>query len=93
VEQGHEITEDDWEKLAWCPDDNSVRKEIRKIKGVPPRKHSMIIMLDSDGELTVLFGEDSVPIYIGYLNIDIDDINVQAAISRIVENSNIIRRQ
>lgn len=92
VEQGHEITEDDWEKLAWCPDDNSVRKEIRKIKGVPPRKHSMIIMLDSDGELTVLFGEDSVPIYIGYLNIDIDDVNVQAAINRIVENSNIIRR-
>jgi hypothetical protein len=49
-------------------------------------------MLDPDGELTALFGDDSVPLYIGYLNVDIDDKNVQAAINRIVDNSNIIRR-
>lgn len=92
VEQGYEIPEDRWERLASCPDDNSVRKELRSIKGVPPRKHSLIIMLEPDGELTALFGDDSVPLYIGYLNVDIDDKNVQSAISRIVDNANIIRR-
>ncbi len=92
IEQGYEISEDRWETLAYCPDDNSVRKEIRSIKGVAPRKHSMIIMIHPDGEIVALFGDDSVPIYLGYLNVDIDDDRAQAAISRIIENSNILRR-
>lgn len=92
IEQGYEISKDDWEDLASSPDDNAVRKVVRGIKNQPPRKHSLILMLDSDGDITALFGDDATPLYIGYLNINAEDEQTQQAIKRILDNSGIVKR-
>jgi len=92
IKQGYDVSTQDWRRLAHAVDANEVREIVREIKGKPPKKQSMKIVLEQDGTLNVWNGGKIVNI--GYLDVkmELTDEIVAKAIERIVNNSGIVRR-
>jgi len=90
VDQGYEIYEEDWDDFVNASDYHEVSAKIRDIKGKPPRKHSLQIMMDSDGTLSAIrnnkFG------HVGYLAVDEDNEVSQQAIERIKKSTGIMEK-
>lgn len=91
IKQGFDVSTQDWRRLAHAIDANELREIIREIKGKPPKKQSMKIMLEEDGQLNAWSGGKVVNIGMLRVENETDEI-VSKAIERIVNNSGIIRR-
>lgn len=90
LEQGIEIDEEQWRKLAQAPDFSTVSKIVREdIKGAEPRKGSLVLSIDNVGSIWGFYDGDRY--FVGSLEVDTDDEIVIKAINRILSNSGIMR--
>jgi hypothetical protein len=90
LEQGVEITDEQWKKLAQAPDFSTVSKIVREdIKGAEPRKGSLMLSLDNVGSIWCFY--DGERYFVGSLEVDVDEEVVMKAIKRIIDNSGILR--
>lgn len=90
IEQGFIPTKKEWGKIELAANFSELGAVIREIKGKKPRKSGMTIHLDRDGSLHLW--KDDVMKYLGFLNVEDGDEDVQKAIERIVSGANIIRK-
>jgi len=90
VAQGYEFDAEDWKDLADSPDFSTISKKVRDIKGQPPRKSSLTIMIDSMGSLWAMDTVDRE--FIGSLEIENDEPLVKKAINRIIDNAGVMRQ-
>lgn len=92
LEQGHEFSAKDWQKVINSPDNVSLRDVVRTIKDEPLRKSGIMFYLKLNGDLTA---KDSAGIehFIGWLDVKgaEKDTVIQRCIERIVDNSYIIK--
>jgi hypothetical protein len=91
ITQGFDVSTKDWVRLAHATDAGEVAEIVREIKGKPPKKQSMKIVLEADGQLNAWNGGKIVNIGMLRVENETDEI-VAKAIERIVNNSGIIRR-
>lgn len=91
VEDGYVLHEKTWEDLADASNNSEVAAIARKVRGNAPRKHTIVLVLESNGELVAFSGEGD-RYSIGYLVLDSNEDIVQRSIDRIVTNSGIIKR-
>lgn len=91
ITQGYDVDTKDWIRLAHATDAGEIAEIVREIKGKPPKKQTMKIVLEQDGTLNVWNGGKILNI--GMLRVE-DETNeiVAKAIERIVNNSGIVRR-
>lgn len=90
IAQGYEIDFQDWKELANASDFTEVARLVREVKGKPPRKGSLQILMNFDGELKVF--SDGEFYQLGWLNISSEAEPVHKAIDRIVSNGGVLRR-
>ena len=91
LSQGYEIDKDEWEELAIAPDHSTVSSICRDIKGQPPRKSALQIVMDRDGTLQAIQGGQVE--HVGFLNVeDIESEIAQKAIARLISSGGIIKR-
>jgi hypothetical protein len=91
ITQGFDVSTKDWVRLAHAADAGEVAEIVREIKGKPPKKQSMKIVLEEDG--TLHCWNDGQIYDIGMLRVENEtDEIVAKAIERIVNNSGIVRR-
>jgi len=90
VAQGYEFDAEDWKDLANSPDFSTISKKVRDIKGQPPRKSSLAIMIDKFGTLWAMNNEDRK--FVGSLEIISDEPLVKKAINRIIDNAGVMRQ-
>lgn len=90
VAHGFEPTKAQWRELASASNNAEVREILRKIKGTPPKKNSVTILLDKDGTLHVMNGKGKH--FVGNLVIDDKDPLVAKAVARIISHSGIVER-
>jgi len=89
LEQGYEINNDEWEKLAHAPDISTVLKVLREdVRGKPPRKGSLQLWMDDLGSIWAAF--EGNRFFVGSLEIDSEEEAVQKAIERIKKGSGIL---
>lgn len=89
--QGYDIEDEQWEKLADAPDDNTFIKIVRdEIKSEEPRTSLLQVFLERDGTINAWTKEGSG--YVGYLDLESDDPIVQKAVKRIIGNARLIVR-
>ena len=91
--QGYEPDHDTWEQLSDTHENNQFLKLIREdVKGAPPRKNSLTIYLEVNGDL--IAWQDGKTKNIGYLDVgDVDAFDITAkGIERIVKGAGIIKR-
>ncbi len=88
ISEGHEFTEEEWEELSDAPDEGSVRRIIRDVKGQPPRAGSIQLVMDNIGTLWAY--KDQERFFLGSLEVNDDEEVVQKAINRITKNSGIL---
>jgi hypothetical protein len=91
ITQGFDVSTKDWVRLAHATDAAEVAEIVREIKGKPPKKQSMKIVLEADGTLNAWNGGKIVNIGMLRVENETDEI-VAKAIERIVNNSGIVRR-
>jgi hypothetical protein len=91
ITQGFDVSTKDWVRLAHAADAGEVAEIVREIKGKPPKKQSMKIVLEADGTLNAWNGGKIVNIGMLRVENETDEI-VAKAIERIVNNSGIVRR-
>jgi hypothetical protein len=90
LEQGYEITKEQWQNIVNAPDNSSLLAEMRSIKGVEPRKGSMVIILKRKGDLVASY--NGVTSFLGWLSINEEnDPVVEKCIGRIVQGAGILR--
>jgi hypothetical protein len=90
LSQGYEVDEDEWQKIVDAPDNSSVLKEIRDIKGVEPRKSALLIFMSETGELSAQ--QEGMTQFVGYLDInDAGDI-AEKAIQRLLKSAGVLQR-
>jgi len=91
LQQGHEISNEQWEKLADAPDTVSVSRILREdVKGKEPRKGSLQLYLNRDGTITAYL--DDVDFYVGTLEISNETVAVKKAIERIINSSGMLQQ-
>jgi len=90
VSDGYEIYDEDWDDIVNASDYHEVSAKIRDIKGTPPRRQSLQIMMDSDGTLSAI--KDNKFGHVGYLALDEDNEVSQQAIERIKKSSGIMEK-
>ena len=91
IQQGYEIEQGEWEKIADASNLREVAKVLREdVKHKPPRKSSIQLYMNRDGTLWAF--QDEERYFIGSLEINDDQYTVQKAIARILNNSGIIRQ-
>lgn len=89
LEQGYEIEDDDWKRLANAPDLNTVSKILREdVKGKPPRKGSLQLFIDDVGSLWAYYDDERS--FVGSLEVDSDEDSVKKSIERIIKNAGIL---
>lgn len=89
IYEGHEISEDNWDKLVEAPDVSTVLKIIRDdVKGVPPRKGSLQLYLYRDGSIWAFFNNERY--FVGSLEVEAKEEPIQRAIERIKKNTGIL---
>lgn len=96
IDQGHEITKKQFEKLAAAANNNEVHEICRKIKGKKPSKASLRITLDREGKIYVYYRGERF--YKGYLvppsaaESELEREALEKAGHRIVHNTGIMER-
>ncbi len=92
VAQGYDVSNEDWSRIAHAADYNEVAEIVRELKGKPPKKTSMKIVLEQDGTLNAW--NNGKIVFIGSLRVEDEDKDetIKKAIERIVNNSGIVRR-
>lgn len=91
IEQGYEISDENWEAIAEATDFAEVAKIVREdIKQKEPRKGSLQIYMDRGGTLWAF--QDGERYFVGSLEVTDDEDAVQKAINRIVSGSGIIKQ-
>ena len=91
IDQGYEIDKDEWGELAIAPDLNTVSSICRDIKGQPPRKSALQIVMDRDGTLNAI--QAGQVEHVGFLNVqEYENAIAQKAIARLVSSGGIIKR-
>jgi hypothetical protein len=89
LEQGYEIDDAEWEKLAHAPDLNTVSKILREeVKGKPPRKGSLQAWIDDLGSIWATYKGEKF--FAGSLEVDSDEEAVQMLIERIKKGAGIL---
>jgi hypothetical protein len=91
ITQGFDVAVKDWVRLAHAADAGEVAEIVREIKGKPPKKQSMKIVLEQDGTLNCWNSGKITNIGMLRVEDETDEI-VAKAIERIINNSGIIRR-
>jgi hypothetical protein len=90
VAQGYDVKDEQWEAIAQAPDLSTVLRIVREdIKGAPPRQGTVLVLLDDDGNIVAYSDGDRYPV--GWLDINSENVVVQKAISRIVQNAGVMR--
>jgi len=91
IDQGYDIDDAEWEKLAHAPDYKTTGNLVREeVKDREPRTSSLSISMDRDGSLWVWRDGDSK--FVGSLEVNDEDDVVQRAVNRIIHNSGIMRK-
>jgi hypothetical protein len=91
LDQGYEIDEEEWKKLAAAPDYRTAGTLVREeVKEKEPRKSSLSILMDRDGSLWAW--KDGESKFVGSLEVNDEDDVVQRAVNRIIHNSGIMRK-
>lgn len=89
VKQGYELSKDDWENLAYSPDNKTVLGILRDIKGEEPRSNQLTIVLKRNGDLYAYQNDQSS--FLGYFDLGVlDDIKTKA-LERIINNTGIVK--
>ncbi len=89
LEQGYEINDAEWEKLAHAPDLNTVSKILREeVKSKPPRKGSLQAWMDDLGSIWATYKGEKF--FAGSLEVDSDEEAVQMLIERIKKGAGIL---
>lgn len=84
IEQGYDITQDQWRKLAEAPDFNTVSKIVREeIKQEEPRKSLLQIHWKPNGDLWAYQGDESA--MLGYLIRDEHNPLAKKALARLTD--------
>lgn len=90
LEQGYEITDDQWQNIVNSPDNSSLLAEMRIIKGIEPRKGSLVIVLKRNGDLVASY--NGVQTFLGWLDPnEKNDPVLEKCIGRIVQGAGILR--
>lgn len=82
LDQGYEPTPDQWMKIEDAPDNSTLLREIRGIKGTEPRSSGKTFMLKRSGDVVVYV--KGLPLHIGWLNVHEEQEEVKKAIEAIV---------
>ena len=91
VEDGVEITDEQWEEILSAPDFYTVSRIIREdVRGNEPRRGSVVLMMDEIGTLWAFCNEQRF--FVGSLECNDEDETVQKAISRICRGAGIIEK-
>lgn len=91
LEQGFQPTKREWEEINLCSNSSELGEIIRTIKGKKARKSGMTIQMERDGSLYVYV--ENRRTYLGYLDVkEMDNQDVDKAITRIIDGASIIRR-
>ena len=90
VEQGFEIENKDWARLANAPDPTTVSKIIREIKGVEPKKGSLQAEWEAESK-TLTAWKDGKPHFI-YLTYDEKDEVVLAMLERLFGDGRVMEK-
>ena len=91
IHQAYEIDKDEWGELAIAHDLNTVSSICRDIKGQPPRKSALQIVMDRDGTLNAI--QAGQVEHVGFLNVgEVESKIAQKAIARLVSSGGIIKR-
>lgn len=81
-------SEEEWQKIARTPDDDSMLELMREMKGKESRKGTLFIKIDDQGDLYVV-AEERVE-WIGHLDMESSIEIVQKAINRIQNRTGIV---
>lgn len=90
VAQGHEILEEDWERLAEASNWASTAEIIRQVKHQERRETALVLTISRTGSIMARQGNGQYK-FLGSLEINDQDETVQAGINRIIENSGILK--
>lgn len=86
--QGYEVTNKQWKAISNAPDNSTLQKIVRKIKGKEPRKSALILTLDREGNIWAT--QKHVREYAGHLEIINNSEMIKKATQRIIKNSGIM---
>jgi len=88
--EGYNFEDEDWEEIADAPDNASVLRVVRDVKGEPPKSHAIQLFVDGEGFIYAY--SDNERYFIGSLEIQDDTEIVQKAINRIMNKSGIMKK-
>lgn len=90
IAQGHEIPEEDWERLAEASNWASTAEIIRQVKHQERRETALVLTISRTGSIIARQGNGPLK-FLGSLEINDQDETVQAGVNRIIENSGILK--
>lgn len=94
IAQGFELSDDQWDKVASTSNNSEFLKVMQNVKGAAPRKSSLTIYLEKNGDLMAIMGNEIISIgYLDVNNLERDETGIlRKSIERITKNTGIIRR-
>lgn len=90
IAQGHEIQDEDWERLAEASNWASTAEIIRQVKHQERRETALVLTISRTGSIMARQGNGQLK-FLGSLEINDQDETVQAGVNRIIENSGILK--
>jgi hypothetical protein len=90
ISQGYELGKSDWQEISEAPDFSTVSRLMRDIKGQPPRKGSLQLMIDRSGSLWAFQNNDRF--FVGSLELNSDEEVIQKAVQRIISNAGVMKQ-
>ena len=88
--QGFDVKSEDWARMAHAADGTELDQIVRELKGKPPRKSSLQIYVERNGDINCM--KEGRMKLVGYLKTDDDDPDVRKAIERIIKNAGLVER-
>lgn len=91
VDQGYELTNENWRTITQSPDYNTVAKIVREeIKHTTPRKGQLTLMLRRDGSI-LAYMDDEIK-NIAWVDINDETELVRKAVNRLLDSAGVIRQ-
>jgi hypothetical protein len=90
LSQGYEPDEEQWQDIVDAPDNSSVLRAVRDIKGTEPRKSALLLFIKEDGSL--IAEQEGVSQYVGWLNIDEAGDIAEKGIQRLLRSAGVLQR-
>lgn len=92
VAQGYEIDTEIWKDLVQAQDSVIVRDIIRDdVREAAPRSTALSLWLDRQGTIWAFVGKTKERKFVGSLEVNNDDPDIQKAIERIIKNSGMLK--